>query len=112
MAASPAVPSTAPPAAPPEIPLLEPGLWIFEIETRREGQPVEKRTIRDCVEFRGLYSADRPQECTRNSATRSTDGKSLLVELECQVEPQAGGYARLTEAEGRGPLDFRELGAR
>jgi len=116
VAASPAVPSTAqsaaPSAAPPEIPLLEPGLWTFEIETRREGQPVEKRTIRDCVEFRGLYSADRPQECARNSVTRAADGKSLLVELECRVEPQAARYARLTEAEGRGPLDFRELGVR
>jgi hypothetical protein len=112
IAASPGAPSTAPSAAPPEIPLLEPGLWIFEIETRREGQPVEKRTIRDCVDFRGLYSADRPQECARNSATRSADGKSLLVELECRVEPQVARYARLTEAEGRGPLDLRELGAR
>ena len=95
----------------PDIPLLEPGLWTFEIETRREGQPVETRTIRDCVEFRGLYSADRPQECARNSATRSADGKSLIVELECRVAPQAASYARLTEAEGRGPLDFKELGA-
>ena len=95
----------------PDIPLLEPGLWTFEIETRREGKAVEKRTIRDCVEFRGLYSADRPQECARNSATRSADGKSLMVELQCQVAPQAAIYARLTEAEGRGPLDFKELGA-
>ena len=47
-----------PPA--PEIPLLEAGLWTFEIETQREGKPVETRTIRDCVGVRGLYSADRP----------------------------------------------------
>ena len=68
---------------PPEIPLLEPGLWIFEIETRREGQPVETRTIRDCVGLRGLYSADRPADCSRIESRRSPDGKTLIVEVAC-----------------------------
>ena len=91
-----------------EIPLLEPGLWTFEIETRREGQPVETRTIRDCVGLRGLYSADRPTQCRRNEAVRSSDG-SLTVSLSCEVEPEL--RSRLPgEMRGRGLLDLEELG--
>jgi len=91
-----------------EIPLLEPGLWTFEIETRREGQPVEKRTIRDCVGLRGLYSADRPTQCRRNEAVRSPDG-SLTVSLSCEVEPKPR-WSLPGEMRGRGPLDLEELG--
>jgi len=114
VAASPAVPSTAqsaaPSAAPPEIPLLEPGLWTFEIETRREGQPVEKRTIRDCVDLRGLYSAERPTDCKRIDATRSPDGTQLVVEMACAVPPRLVEVKRPTEDRGRGPLDYAEPG--
>jgi len=93
---------------PPEIPLLEPGLWTFEIETRREGQPVGKRTIRDCVGLRGLYSADRPTQCRRNEAVRSPDG-SLTVSLSCEIEPKPRTPLP-EELRGRGPLDLEELG--
>ena len=92
-----------------EIPLLEPGLWTFEIETRREGQPVEKRTIRDCVGLRGLYSADRPTQCRRNEAVRSSDGRRLTVSLSCEVEPRPLKDLP-AELRGRGPLDLEELG--
>jgi hypothetical protein len=90
----------------PDIPLLEPGLWAFEIETRREGQPVETRTIRDCVGLRGLYSADRPTDCGRIESRRSPDGKTLLVEVECAVAARRPSDARIVMARGRGPLDF------
>ncbi len=93
---------------PPDIPLLEPGLWTFEIEIRREGQPVETRTIRDCVGLRGLYSADRPTQCRRNEAVRSPDG-SLTVSLSCEVEPKPRPSLP-EELRGRGPLDLEELG--
>lgn len=109
VAASPAVPSTAPSAAPSEIPLLEPGLWTFEIETRREGQPVETRTIRDCVGLRGLYSAERPTDCSRIEATRSADGRQLVVEMACAVPPRSP-EAKRPEDRGRGPLDYAEPG--
>lgn len=97
-----------PPA--PEIPLLEPGLWTFEIETRREDQPVETRTIRDCVGLRGLYSADRPTQCRRNEAVRSSDGRQLMVQTSCEIEPRRVRGALPGEARGRGPLDFGEPG--
>jgi hypothetical protein len=110
VAASPAVPSTAPSAAPPEIPLLEPGLWIFEIETRREGKPVEKRKFQDCVDLRGLYSAERPTDCKRIDAIRSPDGTQLVVEMACAVPPRLVEVKRPTEDRGRGPLDYAEPG--
>jgi len=94
----------------PDIPLLEPGLWTFEIETSREGKPVETRTIRDCVELRGLYSAERPTDCKRIEATRSPDGKKLIVEMECAVPARASPDRGLPEDRGRGPLDDREPG--
>jgi hypothetical protein len=97
-----------PPA--PEIPLLEAGLWTFEIETRREGKPTETRTIRDCVGLRGLYSADRPTQCRRNEAVRSSDGRQLTVHISCEVEPRRIEDVLPGEARGRGPLDFREPG--
>jgi hypothetical protein len=97
-------------ASPPVIPILEPGLWIFEIETRREGQPVEKRTIRDCVDLRGLYSAERPTDCARIDTTRSPDGTELIVEMECAVPPKLTAIKRLVEDRGRGPLDYAEPG--
>ena len=100
------------PSPEPAIPLLEPGLWTFEIETRREGQPVEKRTIRDCVGLRGLYSADRPTQCRRNEAVRSSDGRQLTVHISCEIEPRRVEGALPGEARGRGPLDFREPGMR
>ena len=92
----------------PEIPLLEPGLWTFEIETQREGKSVETRTIRDCVGLRGLYSADRPTQCRRNEAVRSPDG-SLTVSLSCEIEPKPRAWSP-EEMRGRGPLDLEELG--
>jgi hypothetical protein len=94
----------------PDIPLLEPGLWTFEIETRREGQPVETRTIRDCVGLRGLYSADRPMACWRNEAVRSQDGRQLTLSLACEIEPQRAEEALPTVSRGRGLLDFVEPG--
>jgi len=94
------------PSPEPAIPLLEPGLWTFEIETRREGKPVEKRTIRDCVGLRGLYSADRPSDCGRIESRRSPDGKTLIVEVECAVAARRPSDARIVMARGRGPLDF------
>jgi hypothetical protein len=94
----------------PDIPLLEPGLWTFEIETRREGRPVEKRTIRDCVGLRGLYSAERPTDCKRIEATRSPDGEQLVVEMECAVPARLVEVKRPTEDRGRGPLDYAEPG--
>jgi hypothetical protein len=97
-------------ASPPDIPLLEPGLWTFEVETRREGKPVETRTIRDCVELRGLYSAERPTDCARIDTTRSLDGKELIVEMECAVPPKLTALRRLVEDRGRGPLDYAEPG--
>ena len=96
----------------PDIPLLEPGLWTFEIETRREGKPVETRTIRDCVGLRGLYSADRPTQCRRNEAVRSSDGRQLTVHISCEVEPRRIKDVLPGETRGRGPLDFREPGMR
>ena len=110
VAASPAVPSTAQSAAPPEIPMLEPGLWTFEIETRREGKPVETRTIRDCVDLRGLYSAERPTDCARFKEIRSPDGKQLIVEMECAIPPRLKTLRRLPEDRGRGLLDYAEPG--
>lgn len=98
------------PSPEPAIPLLEPGLWTFEIETRREGQPVEKRTIRDCVGLRGLYSADRPTQCRRNEAVRSSDGRQLTVQISCEIEPRRIKDVLPGEARGRGPLDFEEPG--
>lgn len=102
--------ATLPAASRSDIPLLESGFWIFEIETRREGKPVEKRTIRDCVDLRGLYSAERPTDCTRIDTTRSPDGKELLVEMECAVPPKLTAIKRLAEDRGRGPLDYAEPG--
>ena len=99
----------APPPAP-KIPLLEPGLWIFEIETRREGKPVETRTIRDCVDLRGLYSAERPTDCSRIDASRSADGRQLVVEMACAVLPRLTAIHRLPEDRGRGLLDYAEPG--
>jgi hypothetical protein len=96
----------------PDIPLLEPGLWTFEIETRREGKPVETRTIRDCVGLRGLYSADRPADCGRIESRRSPDGKTLLVEVECAVASRRPTDARIVMARGRGPLDLRNFETR
>ena len=96
----------------PDIPLLEPGLWTFEIETRREGQPVETRTIRDCVGVRGLYSADRPEDCGLIESCRSTDGRALNVENECRIPASRPHDARIIEARGRGPLDFKNLETR
>ncbi len=98
------------PKSSPDIPLLEPGLWTFEIETRREGQPVETRTIRDCVDLRGLYSAERPTDCSRIEATRSADGRQLVVEMACAVPPRLVEVKRPTEDRGRGPLDYAEPG--
>ena len=97
------------PSPEPAIPLLEPGLWTFEIETRREGQPVEKRTIRDCVGLRGLYSADRPSDCARIDANRSADGKTLTVETECSMPARKVSTRHVGQAYGRGPLDFEVL---
>ena len=96
----------------PDIPLLEPGLWTFEIETRREGQPVETRTIRDCVGVRGLYSADRPTDCGRIESRRSADGRALNVDIECGIPASRPHDARIIEARGRGPLDFKNLETR
>lgn len=100
----------ATPAASQDIPLLEPGLWTFEIETRREGKPIEKRTIRDCVDLRGLYSAERPTECKRIEATRSPDRTQLVVEMDCAVTPRLTAIKRLPEDRGRGLLDYAEPG--
>ena len=99
----------APPPAP-KIPLLEPGLRIFEIETRREGKPVETLTIRDCVDLRGLYSAERPTDCSRIDASRSADGLQLVVEMACAVLPRLTAIHRLPEDRGRGLLDYAEPG--
>jgi hypothetical protein len=110
LAAPPPAPSAAAPASEPEIPLLEPGLWTFEVETRREGKPTETRTIRDCVELRGLYSAERPTDCSRIDASRLADGRQLVVEMACAVPPRLVEVKRPTEDRGRGPLDYAEPG--
>jgi hypothetical protein len=110
IAAPPPAPSAAAPASEPEIPLLEPGLWTFEVETRREGKPVETRTIRDCIDLRGLYSAERPTDCSRIEVTRSADGRQLVVEMACAVPPRVVEVKRPTEDRGRGPLDYAEPG--
>ena len=110
VAAPPVVPSAAPSAAPPEIPLLEPGLWTFEIETRREGKPIEKRKFQDCVDLRGLYSAERPTDCPRIEATRSADGERVVVEMDCAVPARRMAIKRLPEDRGRGLLDYAEPG--
>jgi hypothetical protein len=95
-----------------EIPLLEPGLWIFEIETRREGKPVETRTIRDCVGIRGLYSADRPEDCSVIESWRSVGERALTVEVDCKIPASRPRDTRIVEARGRGPLDFSNLETR
>ena len=110
LAAPPPAPPPAPPTSEPEIPLLEPGLWTFEVETRREGKPVETRTIRDCVDLRGLYSAERPTDCARIDASRSADGRQLVVEMDCAVLPRLTAIHRLPEDRGRGLLDYAEPG--
>jgi hypothetical protein len=96
----------------PDIPLLEPGLWTFEIETSREGKPVETRTIRDCVGVRGLYSADRPEDCSVIESWRSVGGRALIVEIDCKIPARRPRDTRIVEARGRGPLDFANLETR